>query len=91
MPGGWRPTRKTVFVCVARFIDAAVTGSAPLINIAALSRPMPATKEIKCTSDDCELDLFENHYTYDVADDHSVVDLSCPLCGGTDCLEAIEL
>jgi len=33
----------------------------------------------------------ENHYTYDIADDHTVADLSCPLCGGTDCLDEIEL
>jgi hypothetical protein len=59
--------------------------------VAALSPPMPATKELKCTSADCELDMFENHYTYDIADDHTVGDLSCPLCGGTDCLEEIEL
>jgi len=52
---------------------------------------MPATKELKCTSDDCELDMFENHYTYDIDDDHTVSDLSCPLCGETDCLEEIEL
>jgi hypothetical protein len=52
---------------------------------------MPATMEIKCTSGDCELDMFENHYTYDVADDHSVADLSCPLCGGVDCLEEIQV
>ncbi len=51
---------------------------------------MPATKEVKCVSDDCELDMFENHYTYDIADDHTVADLSCPLCGGSD-LEEIEL
>ncbi|WP_336034818.1 DUF7559 family protein [Halobacterium yunchengense] len=52
---------------------------------------MPATEELKCTSDDCELDMFENHYTYDVADDLGVEDLQCPLCGGTDSLERIEL
>jgi hypothetical protein len=52
---------------------------------------MPATKEVKCTSSSCELDMFENHYTYDIDDDHSIADLSCPLCGGTDCLEEIEL
>ena len=52
---------------------------------------MPATKEIKCVDDDCELDMFENHYTYDVPDDHTVADLSCPYCSGTDCLEEIEL
>ncbi|WP_284014532.1 DUF7559 family protein [Halobaculum litoreum] len=51
---------------------------------------MPATKEVMCVSDDCELDMFENHYTYDIADDHTVADLSCPLCGGSD-LEEIEL
>ena len=52
---------------------------------------MPATKEVRCTSQSCNLDMFENHYTYDIADDHGVADLSCPLCGGTDCLEAIEV
>lgn len=52
---------------------------------------MPATKEVACTSEKCELDMFENHYTYDIADDHTVGDLSCPLCGGTDCLEEIEV
>jgi hypothetical protein len=31
------------------------------------------------------------HYTYDVPDDHGVADLQCPVCGGTDCLEEIEL
>jgi len=31
--------------------------------VAALSLGMPATKELKCTSPDCELDMFENHYT----------------------------
>ncbi len=52
---------------------------------------MPSTKEIKCLSDDCELDMFENHYTYDVPEDHSVEDLSCPYCSQTDSLELIEL
>jgi hypothetical protein len=52
---------------------------------------MPATEELKCTSDDCELDMFENHYTYDVSDDLGVSDLQCPLCGGTSCLERIEV
>ncbi len=52
---------------------------------------MPPTKEVKCTDDGCFLDMFENHYTYDVPEDHGVADLSCPVCGGTDCLEEIEL
>jgi DNA-directed RNA polymerase subunit RPC12/RpoP len=51
---------------------------------------MPATKEVKCESADCELDMFENHYTYDVPEDHSVDDLRCPYCGGRD-LSVIEV
>ncbi len=51
---------------------------------------MPATKEVKCEHPECALDMFENHYTYDVPDDHSVDDLSCPYCGG-DQLSLIEV
>jgi len=51
---------------------------------------MPPTKEVKCLDADCFLDMFENHYTYDVPDGHSVTDLTCPACGGTD-MEGIEL
>ncbi|MFC5278846.1 hypothetical protein ACFPM1_08780 [Halorubrum rubrum] len=51
---------------------------------------MPSTMEVKCESDDCELDMFENHYTYDVPDDHAVTDLTCPYCGGDD-LSEIEV
>jgi len=58
---------------------------------AAASADMPPTKEIRCTSEDCFLDMFENHYTYDVPEDHGIEDLQCPVCGGTDCLELIEL
>lgn len=61
------------------------------MTVAALSGCMPDTKELKCTSGDCELDMFENHYTYDVDEDLAVSDLSCPLCGGSDCLELIEV
>lgn len=52
---------------------------------------MPPTEEIKCTDSECYVDMFENHYTYDVPEEHSVSDLQCPACGGTDCLEEIEL
>lgn len=52
---------------------------------------MPSTMEVLCTDPDCELDMFENHYTYEVADDHSVSDLHCPICGGVSCLEEVEL
>jgi hypothetical protein len=51
---------------------------------------MPPTMEVKCLDEDCFLDMFENHYTYDVPDDHGVADLTCPVCGGTN-LEEIEL
>jgi len=52
---------------------------------------MPPTLEVKCTDADCYLDMFENHYTYDVPEEHGVSDLSCPVCGGTDCLEEIQV
>lgn len=51
---------------------------------------MPKTMEVRCPHDDCELDMFENHYTYDVPDAHSVGDLTCPYCGRGD-LEEIEV
>jgi hypothetical protein len=56
-----------------------------------LEAPMPKTLEVKCTSGDCELDMFELHYTYDMPDDVGVTDFSCPYCGETGPLEAIEL
>ncbi|MEM4781253.1 MAG: hypothetical protein QXG03_06820 [Halalkalicoccus sp.] len=52
---------------------------------------MPATLEVVCTDDGCELDMFELHYTYDMPDDVGVTDFSCPYCGETAPLEAIEL
>ncbi|ADQ68005.1 hypothetical protein Hbor_24470 [Halogeometricum borinquense DSM 11551] len=52
---------------------------------------MPATLEVKCTDSDCELDMFEMHYTYDMPDDVGVEDFACPYCRGTDSLEPIEL
>ena len=52
---------------------------------------MPSTREYRCTDDDCYLDMFENHYTYDVPDDHDVGDLTCPVCGHSSCLETIEV
>ncbi|MFB6360714.1 MAG: hypothetical protein ABEH59_05270 [Halobacteriales archaeon] len=52
---------------------------------------MPATLEVRCTSEDCELDMFQLHYTYDMPDDVGVGDFACPYCGGMDCLEEIEV
>jgi len=52
---------------------------------------MPKTLEVKCTSADCELDMFELHYTYDMPDEVGVADFTCPYCGEGDGLEEIEL
>ncbi|WP_396610418.1 hypothetical protein ACH9L7_09160 [Haloferax sp. S1W] len=52
---------------------------------------MPATLEVKCANEDCELDMFELHYTYDMPDDVAVADFSCPYCGETRFLEEIQL
>lgn len=52
---------------------------------------MPATQEVRCTSQDCELDMFQMHYTYDMPDDVGMDAFSCPYCGETASLEAIEL
>ena len=52
---------------------------------------MPSTLELKCTNDDCELDMFELHYTYDMPDDVTVSDFDCPYCGEQQFLEVIEL
>lgn len=51
--------------------------------------PMPPTREVRCDNPDCELDMFEVHYTYDVPDDHTVADLRCPYCGESADLEEI--
>ena len=66
-------------------------GTTALMGLVAVLVPMPPTEEIVCTDEDCFLDLFENHYTYDVPDDLDVTALSCPVCGGTECLDPVEL
>jgi len=52
---------------------------------------MPRTLEVVCTDDDCELDMFELHYTYDMPSDVEVTDFACPYCGKTDPLEEVVL
>ena len=52
---------------------------------------MPATLEVKCADDACELDMFELHYTYDMPDGTGVDDFECPYCGHTDGLEEIQV
>lgn len=52
---------------------------------------MPATLEVVCENEACELDMFELHYTYDMPDDVTVDDFQCPYCGRTDSLRTVEL
>lgn len=52
---------------------------------------MPATLEVVCENDACELDMFELHYTYDMPDDVGVADFQCPYCNKTESLNEIEL
>jgi len=52
---------------------------------------MPATLEVRCTNGDCETDMFEMHYTYDMPDDVGVSSFVCPYCRETEPLEVIEL
>ena len=52
---------------------------------------MPATMEISCENDDCELDMAELHYTYDMPEDVTVDDFQCPYCGQSDTLREIEI
>lgn len=50
---------------------------------------MPRTLEVKCADGDCELDMAELHYTYDMPGDTGAEDFACPYCGGA--VEAIEV
>lgn len=84
MGGGRRPT-------------APPTGRAPRLPIAGelitasdVPPTMPKTLEVVCTSDDCDLDMFELHYRYSMPDGTGVESFTCPYCQGSDCLEAIE-
>ncbi len=52
---------------------------------------MPHTLEVKCNNTDCELDMFELHYTYEMPDDVGVKDFVCPYCTETDYLEEIKV
>jgi hypothetical protein len=44
---------------------------------------MPRTLELVCEDDDCTLDMFELHYTYEMPEDTGVGDFACPYCGGS--------
>ncbi len=51
---------------------------------------MPKTLEVVCTRPDCELDMFELHYTYDMPDGTGVEAFSCPYCEQSEGLEEIR-
>jgi hypothetical protein len=50
---------------------------------------MPRTLEVRCPYAECELDMAELHYTYDMPDDTGTEDFSCPYCGGS--VETIDV
>lgn len=50
---------------------------------------MPKVVEVKCNNEDCEMDMFEMHYTYDMPDDVGIEDFNCPYCQSSDLLEEI--
>lgn len=52
---------------------------------------MPKTLEVRCTDDDCDLDMFQLHYTYNMPDDVGVDRFQCPYCGRSDHLEEIAV
>jgi hypothetical protein len=62
-----------------------------LITAPGVFGDMPKTLEVACTHDDCTLDMFELHYTYDMPDGTGVDDFECPYCGHTDGLEEIQV
>ena len=49
---------------------------------------MPPTLEAECTTTECELDMVELHYTYELVD-ATAEDFRCPLCG-TQSLEKLS-
>jgi hypothetical protein len=52
---------------------------------------MPKTLEVACTGEDCDLDMFELHYTYNMPDGTGVESFICPYCGSGDALEEIQV
>jgi hypothetical protein len=49
---------------------------------------MPKTLEITCADSDCDLDMAELHYTYNMPDGTGSEAFNCPYCGGS--VEAID-
>lgn len=48
---------------------------------------MPVTKEFTCDNNDCGIDMFEIHFTYD----YETKDPQCPYCGMKEKVNGIEL
>lgn len=63
----------------------------PLIRSPTVRRTMPATLEVVCENGDCELDMFQLHYTYDMPDEVGVTDFSCPYCGSSEGLAEVAV
>jgi len=61
-----------------------------LITVSLVEGNMPKTLEVVCTRDDCDLDMMELHYRYSMPDGTGVAAFSCPYCGESGGLEAIE-
>ena len=52
---------------------------------------MPKTLEVVCNDQECALDMFELHYTYDMPDGTDVEAFSCPYCGSGESLAEIHV
>jgi len=52
---------------------------------------MPKTLEVVCTDEDCDLDMFELRYTYNMPDGTGVEAFTCPYCESGDALEEIQV
>lgn len=52
---------------------------------------MPATMEVVCTDEECPLDMFDLHFTYDMPDDASPADFICPYCGQFESLRELTV
>ena len=62
-----------------------------LITSGPIVTAMPKTLEVVCNANDCELDMFELHYTYDMPDEVGLTDFQCPYCSRTDVLSEVQL
>lgn len=52
---------------------------------------MPATIEVACDNEDCELDMFKLHYTYDMPIETAIDEFVCPYCERSDELRELTV